>query len=150
MAMYFVQHGKAVPKEIDSDRPLSEEGRAEVERVDVHLRRMGVAVKYIYHSGKTRARQTAELFAKEIGFGRVDELPGMKPNDEVAEFAEGLEDDAMYVGHLPFMGKLVSYLTTGDKDAGVVAFSCGGVVCVAHGDSGHHIEWVVTPSVCNV
>ena len=36
MAMYFVQHGKAVPKEIDSDRPLSEEGRAEVERVDVH------------------------------------------------------------------------------------------------------------------
>ena len=149
MPIYFVQHGKALSKEIDSDRPLSDEGRKAVERVAVHLRRTGVAVKRIYHSGKTRARQTAELFVKEIGFSRVVELPGMKPNDDVAEFAEGLEEDAMYVGHLPFMGKLVSYLTTGGEDTGVVAFSCGGVVCVGHDDVGYRIEWFVTPSMCD-
>lgn len=150
MPIYLIQHGKAVPKELDPERPLSEEGREEVERVAVHLRRMGVAVKQIYHSGKTRARQTAELFAKDVGFGRVVELPGMKPNDDVAEFAENLEEDAMYVGHLPFMGKLVSYLTTGDEDAGVVVFSCGSVVCAGHTEEGYRIVWFVTPFVCNV
>ena len=150
MPIYFVQHGKALPKEIDSDRPLSGEGREEVERMAVHLRRTGIAVKKVCHSGKTRARQTAELFAKEIGFGRMVELPGMNPNDVVAEFAKDLEADAMYVGHLPFMGKLVSYLTTGDEEAGVVAFSFGCVVCAGHGDGEYHIEWFMTPSVCNV
>ena len=150
MPMYFIQHGKAVPKEIDPDRPLSDEGREEVERLAAYLRRTGVAVKQIYHSGKTRARQTAELFEKQIGFGRMVERPGMNPLDSVAEFAQDLEEDAMYVGHLPFMEKLVSYLTAGDEDAGVVAFSCGGVVCIAHEEGKHHIEWCIPPSVCTV
>ena len=47
----------------------------------------------------------------------------------VRAFAELLEtDDTMYVGHLPHMGKRVSYLTTGDGDAGVVRFTNGAVV----------------------
>lgn len=150
MAMYFVQHGKAVAKEVDPDRPLSEAGLKEVQLVGAQLRRMGVVVKQIFHSGKTRARQTAELFATEIGLGIVAELSGMKPNDDVEKVAKVLDDDAMYVGHLPHMGNLVSYLTCGDKDAGVMAYSCGGVACLEKDDAGFHIKWIVTPEVCNV
>ena len=148
MPMYFVQHGLCVAKDIDPDRPLSEEGRKEVELVAAHLRKMGVAVKQVCHSGKTRARQTAEILAEQIAFGGICERPGMSPNDSATEFAAALEDDTMYVGHLPHMGKLISYLTAGDENAEVVRFTNGGVVCVGKVDSGFHVEWSLTPPMC--
>ncbi len=151
MAMYFVQHGVALAKEVDLDRPLSAEGRREVECISVHLRKMGVTVRIISHSGKTRAKETAKIFADQIGDGSVCERSGMDPTSNVKAFAALLEaDDTMYVGHLPHMGKLVSYLTTGDEEAGVVRFANGGVVCVEKDGAGFHIEWYLKPSICNV
>jgi phosphohistidine phosphatase len=146
--MYFVQHGLAVAKEIDPERPLSEAGRREVEHVADRLRMAGVAVKAIYHSGKPRAEQTAGLFAEQVGFGPIAERSGMKPNDRVADFADTLQEEIMYVGHLPHMGRLVSLLTAGDEEAGVVRFSNGGVVCVERDESGFHIAWYLTPAMC--
>ncbi len=148
MPMYFVQHGKAVAKEIDPDRPLSEAGRLEVERVGACLRHMGLTFRGVYHSGKTRARQTAEILTSELGLDYISEVTGMNPNDDVVEFSEGLQNSAMYVGHLPHLGKLVSYLVTGNEAADVVAFSNGGVVCVDRADGVCRIDWMVTPEVC--
>ena len=149
MAMYFVQHGLALAKEVDSDRPLSVEGRTQIERISAHLKHKGVSVYKICHSGKTRAKETAQLFADQIGDSRVVELYGMEPNDNVMEFAKTLtEEDVMYVGHLPHMGKLVSYLITGDENRDIVQFRNGGVVCVQKENAGFHIEWYLTPSMC--
>ena len=149
MAMYFVQHGLSLSKEINPDRPLSEEGRNEVKLISAHLQKMGIRVKKIYHSGKTRARETAQIFSDRIGGGNVYELRGMSPNDDVIEFAETLkEDNTMYVGHLPHMEKLVSYLVTGDEKTGVVKFVNGGVVSVEKDSAGYHIEWYLKPSIC--
>ena len=151
MAMYFVQHGLALTKEENLDRPLSSEGRREVECVSAHLRQAGVTVRNICHSGKTRAKETAQIFADQIGDGNVFERSGMAPKDDVRVFAELLgTDDTMYVGHLPHMGKLVSYLTTGDEGAGVVRFTNGAVICVEKNGTGYHIEWYLKPSICNV
>jgi phosphohistidine phosphatase len=130
MAMYFVQHGLAMAKEADPKCSLSAEGRKEVECVSAHLRKMGLTVRIVFHSGKARARDTALIFAGQIGDGKIEELFGMAQEDDVAEFAAGLKDDAMHVGHLPHMEKLVSYLVTGREDSGVVKFVNGGVVCV--------------------
>lgn len=149
MPMYFVQHGKAVAKEVDPDRPLSDEGRIEVERVGACLRHMGLTLRGVCHSGKTRARQTAAILTTEVGLDYLSELEGMGPNDDVVQFAERLKDDFMYVGHLPHMGKLVSYLVAGNEDAGVVSFSNGGVVCLGNGEEGCQIEWIVIPSMCD-
>jgi phosphohistidine phosphatase len=150
MAMYFVQHGLALEKEENTERPLSAEGRLEVECISAHLRKAGVTVKIVCHSGKTRARETAQIFADQIGDGNVLERSGMAPKDDVKAFAALLEtDDTMCVGHLPHMGKLVSYLTTGDEDAGVVRFTNGAVVCVEKSPSGFYIEWFLKPSICN-
>ena len=149
MPMYFVQHGQAVEKEADPDRPLTDEGRREVERVGACLRHMGLTLRGVYHSGKTRARQTAEILTTEVGLDYAFALEGMKPNDDVVKFTEKLEDNCMYVGHLPHMAKLVSYLVAGDENSGVVAFTNGGVVCVGMDDTGHHIEWVLTPHMCD-
>jgi phosphohistidine phosphatase len=151
MPLYFVQHGLALAKDVDPKRPLSAEGRRQVESIAAHLRRMEVEVKKIYHSGKTRAQETAQIFAEHIGEGKVYELSGMGPNDNVIQFTVTLkEDNAMYVGHLPHMGKLVSYLTTGKEDAGVVTFINAGVVCVEKDDTGFYIKWYLTPMTCKV
>ena len=148
MHFYFVQHGLALPKDIGPDRPLSAEGRKELETISTYLQKAGVTVKKACHSGKLRAKETAQIFASKIGDGNILELQGMGPNDDVAEFATRLEGDVMYVGHLPHVEKTVSYLVTGDETAGVVKFVNAGVVCVEKGDNGCHIRWYLTPSVC--
>lgn len=151
MPIYFVQHGLAVPESVDPNRPLSADGREEVERVAAHLRKAGVSVKRVCHSGKTRAKETAQILAEHLGDGNIDEVPGMNPNDNVIEFAAGLkEDNTMYVGHLPHLGKLVSYLVAGDDQAGAVKFVNGGVVCVEKDSSGYHMVWYLKPSMFKV
>ncbi len=151
MPIYFVQHGVAVPEEVDSSRPLSADGRREVEAVAAHLRKVGVPVKKVCHSGKTRAKETAQILAGQIGDGTLYELLGMNPNDDVAAFAAGLkEDNVMYVGHLPHLGKLVSYLVAGSEAAGVVKFVNSGVVCLERDSTGYHIRWYLIPSLCKV
>jgi len=150
MTIYFVQHGVALSKEIDPDRHLSEDGRKDVENISAYLQKMGISVKKIYHSGKTRAVETAQIFAGHIGDGSISELPGMAPNDDVDKFKRILkEDDAMYVGHLPHLEKLVSFLITGNEGAGVVKFVNAGVVCVNRDNAGYHIEWCLKPSICD-
>lgn len=150
MTVYFVQHGVALAKEVDPDRHLSREGQKDVEGISAYLRRMGISVKKIYHSGKTRAMETARIFAGHIGDGSISELPGMNPEDDAKKFARIIkQDDAMYVGHLPHLEKLVSYLITGDEGAGVVRFVNAGVVCINRDNAGYHIEWFLKPSICD-
>ena len=150
MTIYFVQHGVALSKDIDPNRPLSAQGKAEVETVSTYLEKAGVRIIKAFHSGKPRARETAQLFATKIGDGTIIELQAMGPNDDVADFVTRLESDTMYVGHLPHLEKAVSYLVTGDETAGVVKFVNSGVVCVEKGDNGYYIRWYLIPSVCIV
>lgn len=151
MAMYFVQHGLALQKEVAPNRPLSTKGRKAVEQISAHLRKSGIFVKKVCHSGKTRAQETAQIFGEQIGAGHVSETSGMNPKDSASGFAATLkEDDTMYVGHLPHMGKLVSFLTTGDEEADVVKFTNGGVVCLEKDSTGYHISWYLIPSMCKV
>ena len=150
MAMFFVQHGLAVAKEVDPKRSLSADGRAEVDRISTHLRKAGLNVRKAFHSGKTRARETAEIFAEQIGEGKTEVISGMGPHDDVVEFASALENHTMFVGHLPHMEKLVSYLVTGREDAGVVKFANGGVVCIEKDEAGFHIAWYLKPSMCKL
>ena len=148
MALYFVQHGMALTKEQNSDRPLSPQGEHDVIAVAEHLKQAGIVLKTICHSGKTRASQTAEIFAEQLGVGNVVELTGMGPNNDVTVFAETLtSDDVMYVGHLPHIGKLVSYLVTGDSTSESVKFSNAAVVCLEQGIEGYHFKLFITPDL---
>ena len=69
MAVYLVQHGKSLPKEVDPDRGLTDQGRAEVERVASKAREIGLSIALIIHSGKTRALKTAEILAARLTHG---------------------------------------------------------------------------------
>jgi len=93
MKLYLVQHGEAVAKEVDPDRPLSERGLRDVEKMALFLRRGGIGVGRILHSGKRRAEQTAQVLAAAILPGdQPESVEGIKPNDDVASFGEKLDD----------------------------------------------------------
>ena len=62
MQLYLVHHGDAVPPSVDPQRPLLEGGRVSVERVAQRAATKGVVPVIIWHSGKLRTRQTAEVF----------------------------------------------------------------------------------------
>ena len=66
MTIYLVQHGLSLPKDEDRERGLSEAGIADVKRIAAVAKGYRVPVASIFHSGKKRARQTAEIFASAL------------------------------------------------------------------------------------
>src|SRR5258708_5496611 len=91
MRLYLVQHGVAVPAGEDPARPLSAKGREDVARTARVLARTGVSVGAIRHSGKLRARETAELIARSVNAAEgVIEAKGLAPNDPAASTAAEL------------------------------------------------------------
>ena len=63
MALYLVQHGHSLSKEVDSEPGLSEQGFREVQLIADMARDHDISVSQIVHSGKKRASQTAHIFA---------------------------------------------------------------------------------------
>jgi phosphohistidine phosphatase len=152
MELYLVQHGEATPKEANPARPLAERGRADVLRVARAVHAAGVAVSAIFHSGKLRAQQTAEIIAAELQVAQEPAvLDGLSPNDDPATVAAALDSlqlPAMLVGHLPHMSRLCSLLLTGDPEQLTVRFRMGGIVCLTKEDSeAWRVGWMLTPQV---
>jgi phosphohistidine phosphatase len=152
MRIYLVQHGEAVPAEVDPERPLSAAGEADVRRIAAVLRGSGVGVARILHSGKRRAEQTAQILAGALGPEvRPEARAGLNPNDPtapVAQEAAGWEQDTMLVGHLPFMARLADRLIASREDLGVMAFRPGSVVCLERTDQvAWTIAWMLRPEL---
>ncbi len=152
MRLFLVQHGDAVSKAVDPDRPLSDGGRQDVERLAAFLAGRGIGAARVLHSGKTRARQTAEILAAAAAPGiRIEAAPGLDPNDPTAPMAEavsGWASDTLVVGHLPFMDRLVARLVGGPETGGVTGFRPGSLVCLEPADAGTWtIAWMIRPEL---
>ncbi|MBC8434035.1 MAG: phosphohistidine phosphatase SixA [Desulfobacterales bacterium] len=152
MALFLVQHGKSLPKDQDPQKGLSAEGIAETKRIAEVAKGYKVPVAGITHSGKTRARQTAEIFAKALEpGGGIDEGSGLSPLDDVADFANSIDsaDNRMFVGHLPFMERLTAYLITGSIERCVFKFQNSGIVCLDMEPDSRSwvIKWSLVPHI---
>ena len=152
MAVYLVQHGLSLPKDEDPERGLSEAGVADVKRIAAVAKGYEVPVATIFHSGKKRARQTAEILASALNPGSgVAETIGLNPMDDVQAFSKSLSprNNPMFVGHLPFMEKLTAFLITRDEKQPVFQFQNGGIVCLdQYGDQGGWvIKWTLMPHI---
>jgi phosphohistidine phosphatase len=111
-------------------------------------------ISRVLHSGKTRARQTAEIFTAIIaGEFPVEEINGIGPMDSVEDFVNQVKrwnEDILVVGHLPFMDKLVSLLVSGSADKGVVSYIPGSIVFLESADDGQFlVQWMVRPELLN-
>lgn len=150
--LYLVQHGEACPKEVDPDRALTDQGRDDIDRLGVFLSQAGIRADRVMHSGKLRARQTAERLANDMASGvRPVTCSFINPGDDPRIFVEQSEswaDDTLVVGHLPFMAKLVSYLMVEDGHRLLTAFYPGTMVCLERGDDAHwRINWMIRPEL---
>ena len=152
MKLYLVQHGEAVAKAVDPDRPLSARGREEVERLGEFLGRAGIEVGRVIHSGKLRAAQTADLLAAAVApYVELETQDYINPNDDPGTIdwaAVAAGRDTMLVGHLPFLSRLVSLLLGAEAGRPVVAYLPGSLVCLESGDEGRwQIDWMIRPEL---
>jgi phosphohistidine phosphatase len=151
MALYLAQHGKSLPKEKDPNKGLSEDGTREVERIALAARNYGVTPAAIMHSGKRRAQQTAAIFAGALDPPKgLEAVNGLAPLDDVTALSVKSQENIMLVGHLPFMEKLTTYLTTGAAERpAVLKFQNGGIVCLDQDPDNHSwfIKWTLMPHI---
>ncbi|MGB9716605.1 MAG: phosphohistidine phosphatase SixA [Thermodesulfovibrionales bacterium] len=151
MILYLVQHGDAKREEEDPLRPLSEKGVKDVKAVASFISRLNIELEEVLHSGKLRAKQTAELIAEKIKISKgISETDGIAPLDDPTIWVERLNkktNPIMLVGHLPHLGKLTSLLLCGDKEKNTVAFKMGCVVCLKRDDKMWSIQWMIIPEM---
>ncbi len=141
--LYLVQHGEAKPEQEDPERPLTEKGRKDVEVIATEVAKRGLKINKILHSGKLRARQTAEIFAQKLSVKNIEELKSINPLDDPAfakEIVENAPEDLMIVGHLPHLGKLVSLLVVNNPEKEIVKFQMGGMLGLKKIET----NWIIT------
>ena len=150
MKLYLMQHGEAKSEEEDPERRLADKGKEEVDAVATRLEKAGISPALIIHSGKVRARETAEIAGKRLNPEEgVRESENLKPMDDpkaIKEIIEKREKDLMVVGHLPHLSKLCSLLLAGDEEKELVQFRMGGVVCLERKE-GWRLRWFIVPEL---
>jgi len=152
MVQFLGVRPKAAPKEVDPERSLTEEGLRDMQKITRFIKPLNLCVDYLWHSGKKRAVQTAEVLAKVI---KVNKTPtvheGLGPTDDVTVLRTELAsvaNDIMIVGHLPFLGGLASLLLSDCELTNIVTFKNAGVVCLNCYDKDKwRIDWMVTPEL---
>jgi phosphohistidine phosphatase len=153
MHLYLVQHGEAVPEEVDPERPLTLEGRDSVKRMASYIGHHGdMEIDRLYHSGKLRAQETAAIIARELRLEkRMEEGKELNPRSLPWGWVERLADmqeNIMIVGHLPHLKRLTALLICQDESKKCVDFKNGGVVCLARNESGiWSLQWIIVPQI---
>ncbi len=157
MMLYLMQHAQAVAEEVDPLRPLSEEGQTATARVAAHVALRSLSVEHIYHSGKLRARQTADILGAALHVeDRVEQLDGLNPKDRAEPLARWLRVETekspgsgiVLVSHLPLLDRLASLLLTGNEEMGVIAFQYAALVALEPKGDGKRfaVRWMLPPA----
>ncbi len=152
MLIYLVQHADAKKEEVDPSRSLSEKGLQDIKKVASYVSQLNIKVYKIFHSGKLRAKQTAEVLSENLKPTKgITEVGGLAPLDDAdiwEERLKGMTDDIVLVGHLPHLDKLASLLLCGNADKNIVSFKMAGIVCLKRNDIGEwSLQWMLTPEI---
>jgi phosphohistidine phosphatase len=103
----------------DEERPLSDKGKVRAKASARGLKALGLKPDLILSSPLVRARQTAEIVARETGLNGDVEIcdalePGGLPRDLLVRLSEAMDLECVIcVGHLPDLGVLASQFVFG-------------------------------------
>ena len=141
--LYLVHHAAAIRSEIDPQRPLSADGHAHAEKIAHGAAARGVKPAAIWHSGKLRARQTAEPFWRLCNpLAEFAAIRGLQPDDPpewIRDAIAGETRDVMLVGHMPNLPRIFQLLTGRGEE-----FPLHGVVALVREAEGWKEEWRLT------
>ena len=153
MYLYLVQHAEAKKEEEDPLRVLTDKGTQDIKKIGSHVVKLNLQVTDIYHSGKTRALQTAQILQESVNtFAAISQADGLSPMDEPGVWAQRLcsvKDNIIIVGHLPHLSKLASLLLAGDEGKDIVNVQMASIVCLKRFEDAHwSVCWMLTPEIC--
>lgn len=109
----------------------------------------GVKPAVIWHSGKLRARQTAEAFWRRCNpLSTFSAARGLQPTDPVSWIADAIAGDTrdiMLVGHFPHMPELLAFLLAGSREAAPVEFPMNGIAALEEANGKWSESWRERP-----
>jgi len=146
MQLILVHHADAVGPEVDPQRSLSMAGRFDVDRLAAAAAAKGVKPAVIWHSGKLRARQTAEAFLRRCNpLAEFKMVRGLRPDDPaeiLRDVLRGEDRHLLVVGHMPHIAELLRLVA-----AGAQPFPLHGLVTLESRDGGASWEemWRARP-----
>lgn len=134
MKIIISRHGEAEdfsPTGRDMDRPLSDHGREEILKMASFIKKGNLLVQHIYHSPYLRTRQTAEIYAQELGLSEVIETcDELAPGNECMDLLQKIRhysnsDTFLLVSHNPGVSHFAARLIQDDALAGSLLFATG-------------------------
>ncbi|HLJ60728.1 MAG TPA: phosphohistidine phosphatase SixA [bacterium] len=151
MRLYLVHHAEAKREDEDPARPLTALGVQDARRVARYATKQGrVRVGRIFHSGKTRAEQTARVWAESLLDAQVVHVDDLGPQADPTIWAERLAtetSDVMLVGHFPHLARLAARLLCAHDGEVLTPFN-GGITCLERTGLGRWaIHWMLAPDV---
>ena len=139
MQLLLVHHGDAVGPDVDTRRPLSSEGREAVERIAAAAAARGARPAVVWHSGKLRAKQTAEAFWRACNaLAELSASRDLQPDDPpewLRDRLRGETRDILIAGHFPHLLRLLTMLLAPHEDRSM-PFPQHGVVALVSNDAG--------------
>ena len=146
--IYIVRHGKAVSGSKNPQRPLSKEGKEETKVIASLLKKSQISPDTVWHSGKLRAEETAEIF-KDILCVKENcmKREGLQPNDYVEPIKKDIIDlnkNIMIISHIPFVERMAGLLLGAGSFP--LVFEPSSVACFQTEDKkSWRLKWLINP-----
>lgn len=155
MFLYLIRHAHARDAATDFERPLSDEGHAQVERLVEFLRGGTVPPpEEVWHSHLLRAAETAELVAHGLGWkAPVSAIDGLEPDADLRTVllrVNASDRPLAIFGHEPFLGGLGALLVKGSTWPPAFAMhKCGMLALERMGERGAPwiVNWHLSPEL---
>jgi phosphohistidine phosphatase len=132
MKLFLIQHAQAKSKEEDPERGITEKGHVITRKIASFAKQIPIEVRKIYHSGKKRAKETAEIFSEYLEpIDGLESVKGLNPMDSHLIWAgllSNIDDSIMLIGHLPHLQKLCNFLLSKDESKEDIKFKKSGIV----------------------
>lgn len=128
MNIFLVRHGESPMGPIDESRVLNQNGRNQSLNSAIWLSNQlkGHKEIKIIHSPYTRAKETAYILKEKLEESMnvtINESEHITPNSNPESFSHVIEDNSIYVTHMPFISDLTRILTRKN-----IAFPTAGTV----------------------
>ena len=120
MHLFLVHHGEAVGPHVDPRRPLSLAGRISVDLLAAEAAGRGARPGVVWHSGKLRAKQTAEAYWRACNalseFSATKDLQPDDPPNWIRDRLRAETRDVLIAGHYPHLPGLLALLVNAPGD----------------------------------